>query len=416
MKKVVFIGVFVSLASFSFAQSGKRALNNAYSHYSNEYYDRAKEEIDKCIDFDDTKADAKTWIYRGNIYMMIEYMKPTKDSNIYKKYDGCAEVAYEAYMQALKIDPKDSPQGNMRISSARQGLRYCSNLLVDESYKAMNKAMGTKNQEDFDYAFQLAKKAYFANDTNGNAIYCLGLAAQLAGKMDDAKTYYLEMAKKKIRNVSIYKNLANIYREEGDMPNAVKTMEAGVPLFLHDTLFKATNDSNVTKNLTKNYVDYAEAYSIIMTLAGRSEEANEIREKALEKDPKNHTMLINTGVQLIDAKRYDEAMEYFKRVLDMNPNDMLANYNMGNCYYNKYVDKSNELNKIEDLDLYAKAKEEAEEILKPARPYLEKAHELDPKEVKTLIMLQRVYARSAGEEAKEKYKEVEEKLNELKKE
>ena len=392
MKKVILIGGFLSLASFIFAQGGSKELRNAYTYYGSGYYDKAKTAIDKCIEYEDTKADAKTWMYRGNIYLMIEVNKTTKDSNYYKKAcDNCAEVAYDAYMQAYKLDQKI--EVNMNIKTPRSGMGYVSDLLVRDAYKAMGK-------KDFEQMYQLATKACKAKEDNLGAMHCLGYAAELLKKTDEAKTNYLELVKRLPKDtmyMPTYMQLARLYLEDGDAPNAVKTIEAGKNFFLHDTCFK---------------VDYAVAYSIVMMGAGRSEDAEEIMTKALKKDPKNLTLLINYGSQLNSAKFYDDAAVYFKRALEINPNDVIANYNMGNCIYNKFVDKWNVAKNIENIAEFEKAVEEAKAVLFQARPYLEKAHELDPKDINTLKMLLRLYM-----EAKEtdKYKAVESKMDELRK-
>ena len=398
MKRIVLIGCFLSLASFIFAQSGKRSLNDAYSAYSNEYYDRAQKAIDRCIEFDDTKAEAKTWFYRGNIYIMIEVMKTKKDSNVYKGLcDNCAEIAYDSYMQALKID-NEVEATSMNIKNPREGLRHCSGLLTRDAYIEIEKIDREKNHEkNYERAYQLAKKAYSANSSNPDAIYCVGYAAELVNKKEEAKSYYLKLLKmKENKNMYLYVRLANIYRDEDDASNAIMVMDEGAPLFLQDTNFN---------------VDYAVAYSIVMLWRGRSEDAKDVMSKALQRDPNNHTLLTNYGSELNKIKRYDEAEICFKRALELKPNDAISNYNLGNCYYNKFVDKHNALDTVPDSQ-YAAAQAATNVILKQSRPYLEKAHELDPQDINTLIMLRNVYIRS-DDVSDELKKSIEEKLKEL---
>lgn len=409
MKRVVFIGVFLSLMGFVLAQSGSKNLKNAYSHYSMEYYDRAKAEIDKCLEFEDTKADAKMWFYRGNIYVMLEVEKTKKDSSRYKQFENCGEVAFDAYMQAYNIDPKvESP--NMNIKNIQEGLKFCSNMLVVEAYKAYGK-------KDFERMYQLAKKANKADDENVNAIYCLGFAAEQVGKKNEAKSNYLGLVKGLKRgNMFPYIRLAELYREEDDVPNAVKTIEAGVPFFLNDSVKEPKKPKNTRDSEDKDKekaprdtfdIDYAVAYSIIMIWAGRSEEAKEIMEKALQKDPNNHTMLINLGSQVMKAKKYDEAEMYFQKALNVNPNDVFSNYNMGNYYYIMSLDKGRDADTIINEVEYAKAKAESDELLQKAKPYLEKADELEPNDINTLRMLFHVYLQS---KETEKLKAIEAKI------
>jgi len=412
MKKIVFIGVCASLAGGVFAQSGSKELRNAYNHYGNEYYDKAKSAIDKCIEFEDTKADAKTWFYRGNIYVMLEVEKTKRDSNLYKKFENCGEIAYDSYIQAFNLDPKVEVP-NMNIKNIQQGLTFCSNILVRDAYKSMR-------EKNYDLMYQLANKAFKANGENPDAIYCLGLSSELLNKKNDAKSYYLELVKRQERNMHPYIRLADIYRNEEDVPNAVKTIEAGFTFFLNDSVKepKSAKKSSDRDDKGKNkesrdtfLVDYAEAYSIVMMWAGRNEDAREIMDKALQKDPNNYTLLINYGSQLLDnLKLYDEAAVYFKRALDLKPDDILANFNTSSCYYNNYIDKNKKANEEDDPGKSAILKAEAESILQKARPYLEKTHELDPKDINTLRMLAHVYLQ--GEEM-DKFKEVDEKLKVL---
>jgi Flp pilus assembly protein TadD len=392
MKKGICIGIFVSLAGVALAQSGgsgKRSLNDAYGAYSNGYYDKAKTAIDKCIEYDDTKADAKTWFYRGNIYLMIEAMKSTKDSLRYKNLcDNCAEIAYDAYLQAGQIDPKVSVP-TMNIKNYKEAMSYCSEMLIRDVYRALEK----KNNET---AYQLAKKAYNAS-ADVSSGYWAGYASERANKKDEAKTYYAACLKMKdTASIYTYINLANLYREENDTAKAAKVMQDGMPVFLQED--------------TAHFdVNYAVAYSIIMAWVGRSEEGNKIMDRALQKDPTNYILLINYGSNLIGSKNYQEAEYYLNRALSLQPNDVFANYNMGNCFYNMSVDKSKELDNIpiDNSALYDSTKAEADALLEKARPYLEKAHELDPKDTNTLTMLRNVYARSG---ATDKLNEVNEKL------
>jgi hypothetical protein len=66
---------------------------------------------------------------------------------------------------------------------------------------------------------------------------------------------------------------------------------------------------------------------------------------------------------------------------------------------------------IEDNEAYQREKEKVSHLLEQARPYLEKAHELDPKDRNTLIMLKIVYANMTNTE--NELKAVEEKINAL---
>ena len=397
MKKLFFVGVFLSLAGIVTAQSGEKFLKDAYGAYQNKYYDRAKTAIDKCIGYDDTKADAKTWFYRGNIYVMIEYMKTQPDSLRYKDLcSNCAEIAFDAYTQAglldpKLLDPKVEPSSMNVIKFIREGMKYCSEMLVIDAFNAVKK-------EDYELAYRFAKKAFTADKSNTNAIFYAGYTAERMEKYDEAKTHYLSLTKKGYKNIDPYVYLSNIYRNENDTVRAVKIMQEGMPLFLQD---------DTTFN-----IKYAEAYAIVMSWAGKSEEASKIMDKALQKDPANYVILINYGLKLVDAKNYEEGEIYLKRAVELNPKDVSANYNLAYCYLYKSADKAKEASRASDDELYEKLKAEEKSLLETAQPYAEKAYELDPNDEGTMKLLQEIYVRSGITNAK--VKEIDEKLKILK--
>lgn len=80
MKKLVVTWSFLLIAAMTFAQSGKRELNNAYNAYSNGYLDRALTAINKCMEYEDTKNDAKTWMY--SVFSLLIYSKYSINSKI----------------------------------------------------------------------------------------------------------------------------------------------------------------------------------------------------------------------------------------------------------------------------------------------------------------------------------------------
>ena len=84
MKKFVFTIGLVTLVTLSMAQ--RKELSNAYNHYSNKYWSRAKTAIDKAAEHEDTKNDARTWFYRGNIYLQIGYAKQENPNSSIKIY------------------------------------------------------------------------------------------------------------------------------------------------------------------------------------------------------------------------------------------------------------------------------------------------------------------------------------------
>ncbi|MBO4581881.1 MAG: hypothetical protein J5701_06325 [Bacteroidales bacterium] len=368
MKKLVLMSALLFAMLVASAQSGKRDLNNAYNHYSNGYLDKAQAAIERCLQAEDTKNEAKTWMYRGNIYLLIADSK----DEVYKNLcNNAAEVAFESYEKALALDPGVSV--SMRIPTPAMGLKICSQMLIQKSVDLLR--AGT----DMEKALELAEKAHVADRSDDNNTYIYAYAAELNGKKDIAKTNYMALVKKRMKgNIYPYVRLANLYKEADDTANAVKVVNIAESMFLTDEKFD---------------VDMASSASLIYMWAGQNEVAADIMNKALAKDPDNHTLLINYGTELTNQKQYTEAEKYLLKAVEMKSDDIYANYNLGNCYYNNYVDIMKNIDDILDDNEYNKAKEFAEGLLAKARPYLEKSHQIDPKDYNTLLMLKLVYSR-----------------------
>ncbi|MBP7102606.1 MAG: tetratricopeptide repeat protein [Bacteroidales bacterium] len=367
MKKSVLIAVLVTIISMSYAQV--RELRNAYNHYVNQYWDRAKFAIDNAAENDETKNDAKTWLYRGNIYLQIGYiqMDPKK-----KEYHGlctnCGEIAYDSYMKALQID-RTVEEPSMGIQNPIKGLTFCTDLLYNE-------AVNQLKNNDFNQAFVIAEKAYNSNKNNEGAMYIYAITAEYVNKKDIAKARYNEMIKKNTKMYDPYIKLANIYQEEKDTLNAIRVVN------------QRPEDDTINVGFVINK-------SLILMWAGKIDEATEVMNKSLEKDPNNHLLLFGLGSAFSDQKKYDDAEKYLLKALETKPDDINTIYNLGNSYYNHYADIYNEMDKIDlkDAAAYDNAQKECQVLLRKALPLLEKAYQLDPEDKNTLIMLKNIYLR-----------------------
>lgn len=374
---------------FSYGQ--KNEVNSAYNQYQNGYLDRAKTAIDKAILNEYTKTEAKTWLYYGNIYIRLADANTNEKSND-REFKGlctdCALKAYEGFMKAQELDPQITVT-NMGFRTPIEGLRFCAHYLYVEAFTSYQ-------EKKYEEALTMIEKAYKADPTRDYIVIFYGIVARQVGKTDIAKSRYNELVRKKSKELEPYVYLIDIYKAEKDTANVVKTAEAGVPIFLKGDSIN---------------VNYAIAYSLALSWAGQAGKATEIMNKALEQAPNNYTLLINYGSALSNAEKYEEAEVYFKRAVEIEPNNIITVYNLGSCYYNSYVKRSKEIDNIVDNEEYKREQEKAKKLLEQARPYLEKAHQLDPKDRNTLVMLRAVYANFG--DLKDELKTVEEKLNAL---
>ena len=375
-----------------FAQ--KSQVNSAYTHYGNQYWDKAKRAIDAACLHPDTKDDAKTWMFRGNIYLMIANEKNSKYANL------CAnplDTAFDAYYKASKLDPEIKV--SMQISTPVMGLKYCSDLFYNQAIEAMN-------ARDYEIAFQRAEKAYKCSPENKDAEYLYALAAEVSKNTAIAKEHYGALVKGKTKKNEPYIRLASLYKEEGDTSRALAVIKR------RSVLKDTAADAKVN-------IDYATTEAVIYAWAGDNEKSMEVMNKALAQYPDNYTLLVNMGTELTNIKNYSKAEEMLLKANTLKPNDYLTLYNLGTCYYNCYVDIAKAMNMIEDDKEYQKAQDSSQMLLRKALPFLEQAESIEGNDHNTLLMLKQVYPRIQKQDGDpdflEKLKAVDAKLNAEKK-
>ena len=91
---------------------------------------------------------------------------------------------------------------------------------------------------------------------------------------------------------------------------------------------------------------------------------------------------------------FTKAEEAYKKAIEIKADYFEANFNLGAMYYNLAADMIKKANDIDASKLkeYNEAKAKFEIQLKNARPYLEKALELQPKDEGALSSLRQLYA------------------------
>lgn len=101
---------------------------------------------------------------------------------------------------------------------------------------------------------------------------------------------------------------------------------------------------------------------------------------------------------------YGKTIDLYNEILDIDSNNVSANYNMGILFYNQGVDIVNNMDYSLDLEQLNEVQDRIIVLFKKSLPYMLKAYELDPKRRETLIGLQGIYFSLNDIEKSEKYK------------
>ncbi|MBA3900299.1 MAG: tetratricopeptide repeat protein [Bacteroidetes bacterium] len=167
----------------------------------------------------------------------------------------------------------------------------------------------------------------------------------------------------------------------------------------------------------KNFI--IEEYNYYVT-RGQLKEAIANLELAIEKDPNNHILVFSIG-SIFDNianppkdkpqpkeeeynKLVEQAETNYKKALELKPDYFDAYYNLGALNFNTAVRMNDAAQEIKNNDAYNKQIKKADAKFAVALPYLEKAHELDSKDVTTINSLRLLYARMGDFEKSNKMK------------
>ncbi len=407
MKRFTFLTVLLLSVTFLSAQTSKRV--SAYNYLKDGELDLAKENIDKCVLHAKTAKDARAWLYYGQIYHSIAISK----DKLFSKLDADAEIkAYEGYKKAILYNFKDESLHSLDIDNNQmdmikfakalynQDTKYVDQKIVMDvlrnRYPALSNALVNKGlkeyQETHNYkkALDLFERSLFTSQmvskSDTQAVYFCALAAVKAKETDKAINYYKALTevaygKTNVDKANNYYFLAQQYLEKKDTAKYVSTLEEGIqkyPKSSSSLLVQMINYYNIIKKDSKAALAYLD--------------------KAIESSPNDENLYFNKGL-IYDTdstvRNVDEAVKAYNKALEINPKHFDSYYGLGAVYYNLAAEKIEEANQVDpdDFKKYKAVKSEADKLFKQSLPYLEKAHELNDKDLPTIQSLKLIYYR-----------------------
>ena len=121
MKKNLLLIANILVVVSLFAQ--KPSLTKAYNYFYDKDYDKAKEQIDLCAADEKLSAKAQTWLYKGNIEMLLanrEYSEKQKDEKYQIRYPDAPVEAFDAFEKAIsagKTETEEAPLSDTLVIS-----------------------------------------------------------------------------------------------------------------------------------------------------------------------------------------------------------------------------------------------------------------------------------------------------------
>ncbi len=377
MKRIILL--FLLAGSIVFAQGQTAKRTTAFNYLKNGKLDKALENIEPTLTHEKTMNEAKTWFYRGNIYLQIGLSENPE----YKKLsDNPFQVALESYKKALTLEG---------ANEFKLDILQNMNVIAEGFYtQGVNKF----NSQDFLGAAQEFDRAALVKSELGvfdtASIFNAGLCADFGKDYNFALQKYKQVYNAGQRTPQLLVALTQVETRLGDTASAFNTIAEARKLYPEDfnVLITETN-LFLAKNLT--------------------EKALENLEIAKNFDQTNPSIFFAVGASYDRLGNFQKAEEAYLKAIEIKPDYFDAVYNLGALYVNKaasVLDLANQL-PLEKEKEYEEMKAQAEEYLAKALPFLEIAHQLDPGDRNTMISLKEIYTR---QNKLEKVKEMNEKL------
>jgi tetratricopeptide (TPR) repeat protein len=309
-----------------------------------------------------TKSDSNT--FKNNLIRSLVYSTLARaDSNLRLKYTiDPVDIALHSLnnVKSSKLAPDASDEIEYINSQLKHTYLYRANTSFRER------------------RFSEALKYFTILDTLDQNSYPithnLAMLNQELGNYERSIFYYKKLILQKPKpEYSLV--LANLYESLGDENGAVNTLKTGSDMFPdnRDLVFKLIN-------LLGNRNDYVEIAKFT--------------ERALKLDKYNINLNYLAGFAMEMTGNYLKAEEYFKAVLNINPNNYEGNYALGLLYLNLYLKDKNKSS-----------------MMHISKYYLSKSNEIDPNELKSLTSLTILYKHTGD---KDELKKINNRINQLK--
>jgi len=400
MKRVL-IGFFLILA-FIIARSQSVNTQTAYNFLKEATRAKSLDEkqkklaeaqkyIDEASANAETSTDAKTWFYKALIYINLYRLSPN-DSVLFS-------TALTSFKKSYALDTKQkfTEEIKVNVDTLRQNLYQ----------KGVDKFNQRKFEESMNQ-IELAANVYsIINLTDTTLLLTAAVAAERAGRSDKARDYYVAVLKAGKNTPDIYFGLTVFYTKLQDKKNAYEVIKKGRELY--------PKNQDLIKAETNMYLAFGEDNKALeqLKLIATADTANPSVFYAMG-TLYNKVYNDTTKTKEVRKDMLDKAVLAYEKAITINPNYFEPFFNLGIMYNNVAAEillKANNLPNDATAE-YDKLKLEADSYLTKALPYLEKALEINPTDMDTMMALKQIYVRL---KQTDKAKAINEKISNLQK-
>lgn len=289
------------LCSFTFAQNADSArfyYNKGIKENMAGLYAVAAKDFDKAIVFNPQYTDAYIANGKNNLSMR-----------------KIAE-AQENFDKAYQLDSKNQDVVSQLMSLSFNNHQF--QKAIDLAQKCSNCdnvshifGLSYYNLEDYGKAEKYLMDALSKNEKDAEAAYTLGRTyLELEEEKKAIAPFEKAVALEPTRSQWQYE-LGLLYFSQNDFKNSLKYFDLA-----------ATNGYNRTSDFYENY-GFAQIYT------GDAENGIKTLNIVMERKPNNKELLNNIAHAFYDTKKYNDALDYFTKILNLNPQDATTLYMAG---------------------------------------------------------------------------------------
>lgn len=373
MKRVLFSMVLLIVASLSFAQVKNVKDAKAIIEEAKPDFAKAQQLINEALVNPETKDDANTWNVAGLVQKKISE-KENEKAYLKQPYDTAKSFnsiynMFEYFSKCDNLEQIPNEKGKIKVKFRKPN----GATMFAERPNLINGGIYFFNQNNDKEAFKffamyvdaaknpmLEKEDLMNKDTLLTQIaYYATLAASKCEDYPSVLKYAPLAAKDKESGKYGMEFLANAYKAQGDTVNWINTLKEGIQMYPDYSFFFG------------HLVDY---YSN----TGKFGEAMVFADDMIAKDPKNPFFLYVKGYLYQNMKDYNNAIEYYKKTIDVDPNYAEAYSNLGLIYCQQGLDYTDKVTTDFNDPNYASEQAKIKKFYEDAKPYYEKARALKP--------------------------------------
>ena len=350
-----------------------------------------------------TKDDPKTWYVAGLIEDAQFNRENTKlmlgqQANVEIMYQAL-ENALPFFLKAYELDQRPNAKGKVTPKFTKNIKSFISAnhiYYINGGSYYLDENNYQKSYDFFEQYLEISNLPFFAGERTGERDenflqiqFFSGAVAAMSGNSELAIKALTRAKDSPFRQYEVYNYLINEYSQLNDSVNVEKIFEEGMRVFPDSSYFMI--------NLINIYL-----YS------DRNEQAINLLTTAIAKNPTDPELYNALGN--VYESGYDDiirAEEYFKKSLELDPENPISLSQLGRIYYNQGINQLSDANAVNDVQEYNVIKEKALDLFRKGLPFFEKAHQIDPSLSDAIIALRGIYYQLSMEE---KFNEMEAKM------